>query len=70
MPSTLAQKKASYKYRIIHRGELQEKQKKYMETYAKDYYEENRRQILERKKSYYLSKNFDRQCKIFRDILL
>ncbi len=70
MPSTYAQQKASYKYRILHRDELKEKQKMYMETYMKDYYEENRNKILEKKKNYYLSKSFDRQCVIFRNILL
>ena len=69
MPSTLAQQNASYKYRIIHRDELKQKQKQYMETYSKDYYEENRNRILENKRAYYLSKNYDRQCKIFREIL-
>jgi hypothetical protein len=64
MPSTYAQLKASYKYRILHRDELKEKQK------MKDYYEENRNKILEKKKNYYLSKSFDRQCVIFRNILL
>ncbi len=70
MPSTHAQLKAAYKYRILHRDELKEKQKKYLETYSKEYYEENRNKILEKKKTYYLNKSFDRQCIIFRNILL
>ena len=52
MPCTHSQLKASFKYRILHRDELKEKQKKYMETYSKDYYEENRNKILEKKKTY------------------
>ena len=70
MPSTYAQLKASYKYRIMHQDELRDKQKQYMEKYAKTYYQEHRDAILNRKKLSYLSKMFERQCVIFCNILL
>ena len=46
MPSTIAQQRASAKYRRVHKEELREKMVIYMETYSKAHYDKNRDKIF------------------------
>ena len=52
MPSTIAQQRASAKYRRVHKEELRDKMAIYMVTYSKEHYDKNRDKILAYKKKF------------------
>ena len=68
MPSTVAQLRASAKYRRVHKEELREKMAVYMETYSKDHYDKNRDKILAYKKMY--NSPFEAEFRRLRNILI
>jgi len=69
MPSE-AQHKASCKYRLIHKEELKISLRDYMRVNGAHYYELYRDEILRKKRVSYQKKSYDRQCVIFRNILI